>query len=362
MKLNAGYQSMRRLSSYVMASVLSAIAMVLLVIVTLDAVGAVIDGVDDIGNKYTFFQVVIYVALTLPARIYEHIPMASLIGCLVGLGVLANNSELVVMRSAGVSLLRIVWFVSRPILMLIFLGALLGEFVVPYTDQYAESRRMVLKGGESSQETNIGIWNKEGNEYMHFNAVYPGGVLFGVTRYEFDDQHRLQRASFSERATYQGDHWLEERGVITRFLDDEVETGEFTTRLWDSKLSPELLYLIILPPESLAIRSLYDYTEYLEGQGQDASKYQLEFWRKALQPLTIVSLVLIAISFVFGPLRQVTMGYRIFAGVLVGLVFSTAQDLLGPASVVFGFPPLLAVVIPALVCAAIGLILLRRAA
>ena len=78
--------------------------------------------------------------------------------------------------------------------------------------------------------------------------------------------------------------------------------------------------------------------------------------------MTIVSLVLIAISFVFGPLRQVTMGYRIFAGVLVGLVFSTAQDLLGPASVVFGFPPLLAVVIPTLVCAAIGLILLRRAA
>ena len=91
MKFNTGYQSMRRLSSYVMASVLSAIAMVLLVIVTLDAVGAVIDGVDDIGNKYTFSQVVIYVALTLPARIYEHIPMASLIGCLVGLGVLAGR-------------------------------------------------------------------------------------------------------------------------------------------------------------------------------------------------------------------------------------------------------------------------------
>jgi lipopolysaccharide export system permease protein len=80
-----------------------------------------------------------------------------------------------------------------------------------------------------------------------------------------------------------------------------------------------------------------------------------------LQPFTIVSLVLIAISFVFGPLRQVTMGYRIFAGVIVGLVFRTLQDLLGPASVVFGFSPFLAVVLPAIICSLIGLWLLRRA-
>jgi len=86
------------------------------------------------------------------------------------------------------------------------------------------------------------------------------------------------------------------------------------------------------------------------------------FWDKAMQPLTIVSLVLIAISFVFGPLRQVTMGYRIFTGVVVGLVFRTSQDLLGPASVVFGFSPFLAVMFPALVCCVIGLVLLRRAA
>ena len=127
-------------------------------------------------------------------------------------------------------------------------------------------------------------------------------------------------------------------------------------------MSPELLNLIVFPPESLAIRSLYNYSEYLEEQGQEASKYQLAFWKKTLQPFTIVSLVLIAVSFVFGPLRQVTMGYRIFAGVVVGLVFRTIQDLLGPASVVFGFSPFLAVTLPALVCVLIGLWLLRRTA
>lgn len=354
-------QPMHHLSRYVTASVLGAIALVLLVIVALDAIGAVVDGVGDISHNYTFNQVMIYVAMTLPGRIYENIPMASLVGCLIGLGVLANNSELVVMRAAGVSVLRIVWLVVRPILWLILVGALMGEYLVPYSDQYAESRRMLLKGGESAQETDSGFWNKEGHDFMHFNAVYPGGVLFGVTRYRFDENHRLLQSSFSERATFQGDHWIEERGVVTRFLEDRTETDTFVTRDWQTNLSPELLNLIVFSPDSLAIRSLYSYSEYLEEQGQEASKYELAFWKKALQPLTIASLVLIAISFVFGPLRQVTMGYRIFAGVVVGLVFRTIQDLLGPASVVFGFPPFLAVALPALVCALIGLWLLRRA-
>ena len=353
---------MKCLSGYIARSVLGAIALVLLVIVALDAMGAIVDGASDITTEYTFKQVMIYVALTLPARIYEHMPMACLTGCLIGLGSLANNSELVVMRSAGVSVLHIVWLVLRPILVLIIVGALFGEYMVPYTDQYAESRRMLLKSGKSAQESTSGFWNKEGREFMHFNAVYPGGVLFGVTRYRFDENHFLLESSFSARATYQGGHWVEERGATTRFLGDSAEVDTFVVRDWETDLSPDLLRLIVLPPESLAMRSLYGYSKYLKEQGQDNSRYKLVFWDKAMQPLTIVSLVLIAISFVFGPLRQVTMGYRIFTGVVVGLVFRTSQDLLGPASVVFGFSPFLAVMFPALVCCVIGLVLLRRAA
>ncbi|MCY1350366.1 Lipopolysaccharide export system permease protein LptG [compost metagenome] len=73
------------------------------------------------------------------------------------------------------------------------------------------------------------------------------------------------------------------------------------------------------------------------------------------------ALVLMAISFIFGPLRSVTLGQRVFTGVLVGFVFRIAQDLLGPSSLVFGFPPLLAVLIPSAICTVAGLWMLRRA-
>ncbi|KPZ05077.1 hypothetical protein ALO43_200448 [Pseudomonas tremae] len=74
-----------------------------------------------------------------------------------------------------------------------------------------------------------------------------------------------------------------------------------------------------------------------------------------------VALVLMAISFIFGPLRSVTLGQRVFTGVVVGFTFRIIQDLLGPSSLLFGFPPLLAVLMPAAACAQAGVYLLRRA-
>lgn len=189
-------KSTKRISSYISISVVGAIGLVLLIIVTLDCVGAMIDGAGDVTAEYNFLQVLIYVALTVPGRIYEFLPTASLIGCLVGLGALANNSELIVIRAAGLSVMRIVWIVLRPILFLVLIGVLFGEYVVPHTEKYAESRRMLLTKDKVAQGSASGLWNKEGNEFTHIAAIFPGGELFGVTRYEFDENHVLKKASF----------------------------------------------------------------------------------------------------------------------------------------------------------------------
>jgi lipopolysaccharide export system permease protein len=121
-----------------------------------------------------------------------------------------------------------------------------------------------------------------------------------------------------------------------------------------------VLSLNILPADSLSIESLYNYIRYLGLQNTDTASYEVAFWRKVLQPLIILGLVLIGISFVFGPLRDSTMGFRIFIGVVIGISFRILQDMLGPLSVVFEFPPLMAVMAPVLFCFGIGLYLLKR--
>jgi lipopolysaccharide export system permease protein len=350
------------LSRYVGRFVFGAIILVLMVLLTIDVVGAVIDGADDIRNDYRFADVLIHVGLTLPARIYDNIAFASLIGCLVGLGVLAGNSELVVMRAAGVSLLQITAFVAVPVLVVIISGVVLGSYVVPYTDQFADSRRTLLRGARDNLAATSGVWQREGNEFVHINAVYPNGRLYGVTRYRFGTEHDIQEVSFAAQATYLDGKWLEEHGSVTRFTDTGTEVDQFETRNWDSRLSPDLVQLVSMASDSLPLATLSEYASYLDDHGQKSATYWLAFWTKALQPIKVLSLVLIAVSFVLGPLREATMGFRIFAGVVTGIVFQTSQQMLGPSSVVFGFSPFWAVMAPALVCILIGLVLLRRAA
>jgi lipopolysaccharide export system permease protein len=336
--------------------------MVLAVILGLDILTAVIDESGELEGAYTFGQSVIYVLMTIPRRINDYLPYAALVGCLAGLGSLAGNSELTVMRAAGISTRRLVWIVMLPAMLVMVLVVLLSEYISPVTEQIAHSKREYLISGDQVSSGKGGVWNREGNEFMHFNSVQPNGVVYGVLLYTFDAERNLTTAIAAKRASYQeGDYWVLENGAETTFLGDRTRSESFSIRRWETNLSPKLLNVVSMRPRYLSISDLNNYVEYRRDQGLDSGEFVLEFWKKILQPLGTASLVLIAISFIFGPLREVTMGYRIFTGVMVGVVFRTIQNLLGPASLVFSFPPWQAVAIPIAICAIAGFYMLRKA-
>jgi lipopolysaccharide export system permease protein len=352
----------RGLSRYIGRTVIMSTFLVLIVIVGLDAVTAFIDESGDISETYTVLEVLIYVALTLPGRLYEYTPFAALIGCLIGLGQLATNSELVVMRGAGVSIARLVWIVLKPTLLLAVLAFLLGEFVAPRAEQLAQSRRAIALNPGEGVAGKHGLWNREGNSFLHFNALDPAaGVVHGVILLQFDDGYRLKSALRASRADFAGDHWRMRQAVKTDFSSWQTTRTIFDTLRWDTSITPELLTMEVVSPDQLPLVDLYRYGRYLAQQGLDSDDFELAMWRKLLQPLAVTGLVLVAISFIFGPLRDGTLGFRIFAGVIVGIVFRTSQDLLGPASLVFGFSPLYAALVPVLLCMLAGILMLWRA-
>ncbi|BCG26775.1 LPS export ABC transporter permease LptG [Pseudomonas tohonis] len=352
---------MVRLDRYIGTSVFFGILAVLGVIVGLALLFAFIDELGDVDGSYGVMEAAVYVLMTTPRRIYEMLPMAALIGSLIGLGGLASSSELTIMRAAGVSIGRIVWAVMKPLLVLMLAGVLIGEYVAPWSENLAQGNRALAQGGGEAQSAKRGQWHRQGNQYVHINAVQPNGVLYGVTRYDFDGERRMQSASFARRAMYQTDHWQLEDVSTTYFRGDHTEVIESPNERWDIELSPQLLGTVAMEPEALSITGLWRYTHYLADQGLNNGRYWLAFWTKVLQPLVTGALVLMAISFIFGPLRSVTLGQRVFTGVVIGFVVRISQDLLGPSSLVFGFSPLLAVLIPAGICALAGVLLLRRA-
>ena len=90
-------------------------------------------------DGYGAWQALIYVLWGAPQYLYEILPISALIGAVLGLGTLASNSELIVMRASGISLWRIVGWVMRSAMLLVVLSFALSEYVIPYTSEKAES-------------------------------------------------------------------------------------------------------------------------------------------------------------------------------------------------------------------------------
>lgn len=351
---------MRVIDRYLGRTVIAAILMVTLIMVSLDAVFRLMDELGGLANNYTFYEAFIYVLTTTPGKIYEYLPFTAFIGALIGLGSLASSSELVVMQAAGISVSRLIWAVLKPLLLLAVLTQIFGEYITPSTERIAQSRKALMRYGEERSLNSEGLWNREANHFMHINVVEPNGVLLGLTVFEYGDEQNLKRSWFAKKAIYQQDYWLLSDISRTVFSADKIHTETETTAQWHAGLTPNLLRLLVLEPEQLSIRGLWQYSDYLGKQQQDNREHKLAFWQRLMQPLAIISLVVVAISAIFGPMRQVTMGFRVFVGVLIGIGFKTLQNLLGPASLVFGFAPWIAVLAPIILCFLIGYITLKR--
>lgn len=350
---------MRTLDRYVANTVVNAVLMVLLVILALDTVSDLVDQTADLRSRYNIGRALIYVILKIPGSAVDYLGFAALIGCLIGMGTLANRSEITVIRGAGISKLRLFWTVLKPVLVMVIGAMLIAEYLAPNLEQIAESQKDLLRGDEAQvQET--GLWIRDEDEFVHANAVYPGGVLFGVARYQVND-NQLERISFAQRASYQGSYWLEEGVVETRIGEESTTAANSLTRRWETDLTPDLLNMASLNPDQLSIADLQAYSLYLGEDNPLVGRYQVALWQQLLLPFSVAALVLVGLSFVYGSNRQAAMGQRIFMGVIIAIVFQVAQDILGPASVIWGFPAWLAVSIPILITAIVGVLLsLRR--
>jgi lipopolysaccharide export system permease protein len=298
---------MRRLDRYVARSVWFAVLLVLLVVVGIDALTAFIDESQDRSDSYGFAEIARYVLYTLPGRIYEYIPFAALIGALIGLGQLASSSELVVMRAAGVSNSRLASTVLLHALLMAALGFLLGEYVAPHAEQQAQSARAVALYADRERPRDGregGIWKRDEDMFLHVEAVEGERRIFGISAFEFAADGLLKRALRADSGEYADGGW-ELREVSISYPASQPIVTEAREQLFlPSNVTPRILTLENVAPGQLALDDLVGYSAFLRSQGQDTADFELALWRKLLQPLAVAALVLVAISFVFGPLRD----------------------------------------------------------
>ena len=275
---------------------------------------------------------------------------------------MASHSELVVMRSSGVSLLQISGAVLRAALLMVLVITLFGEFVVPATARYAETLREQAVTGSQTVITPQGTWIRDGENFVRIKEILPEGKLLGIIRYEISKNNELLRVTYAESAEHQPHKNIWEMYNVkqTNLEGEEITTAVMSHSPWQTNIHPRLLNILVEEPESLSMLGLFNYIRYLKANNLRMQEYSLALWKKIWQPIATLVMVFIAIPVIFGPLRSATMGLRLLTGVLLGFSFYVLNQLFGPLSLVYGLPIPLATILPSLIFATGGLLLFRR--
>ena len=351
---------------YVCRTVLYAIGAVVVALMGLLSIFALLEELPEEGASYTLLEAVWYVALTLPRRAYEILPYVVFLGSLIGLGHLANQSELVVLRAAGISVYRLFGGLAWAAVSVLLVGIAIGEFVAPAAETAAEVRKAKLLGGSSDNPIQVGHWYREGSLYMRVSALSGDGQLLGVSQYWLDENEQLVHSRTAARAEYVAGpdaHWLLHDGAETFIRGFETDVREFAEVRWNTRSDPRLLSTrVLIDPKKLSMVDLYYQIDYMQREGLNTRPYLLAYWGKIMQPAAVLGLALLALSFILGPLREVAIGVRLTAGIVVGLSFKYLQDLFAPMSIVYDLPPQIAVIVPIVLCWVLGIVGIRRVA
>lgn len=360
-----------RLDRHVALEVLRASLLVGAVFLALDWLLAFLDQIDDRRGAYGLVAIAEFIALTSPRRLWDMVPYIALLGALVGLSVLGGRGELVVMRAAGRRLERITGAALLAAVLIVGAGALLGEVLGPGAEAQAQLRKAQARQ-DGPLRSRGGSWHQDGELLTHAGGVDPAGGLTDITQYRFGRDGTLQELRTAAAAqplpgpdpggSGAPGVWRLTDVRVLAFGPERIERSEHAAMDWHSDANARQFRLdLLVAPQRMAIGDLRERIATLDARGENADRWRLAFWQKLAQPLAVMALVLVGAAFVFGPLRERGMGTRLMAGIGAGLLFRYSQDLLAPASLVFGFPPLIAVLLPVLTAAGVGLLLLRRA-
>ena len=349
------------LSQYLMRTILTSTALVLVVLLALAGLFEFIGQLDNIEGNFKTPQAILFAALRLPNLAFQMLPVSALIGSLLGLGALAANSEIIVMRSAGLSVSRLAGMVAiSGLVMLVFTG-LLGEFIGPPLDYYARNMRNEARYGDDDNRFGNETWVKDGPVYLHLervNAEFDFGSLY-VFRFNTDNElasiARAENAGISD-----DDRWLLENFRETRFRRDGVQAVESSVAVESFEVNAEMLGSSMAKSTSLSVRGLLTYIDYLKRNNLDASTYESELWYRASRTAAVMIMPMLALAFVFGSLRTGGTGARLMMGVGIGLAYYLASEMLANSGVVFDLNPALVSWLPSIVLLLITMIALAR--
>ncbi|MEW4983198.1 MAG: LPS export ABC transporter permease LptG [Cycloclasticus sp.] len=352
---------MRVINKYIAVEILKSTAIAQLFLLSLVLVITFADELDDMGSgQYGLVEIFKYLGLIAPRNFYELLPSATLLGALITLGGMANSYELTAMRAAGISRWQIIFATLRVGVMLVVISLFVSEVIAPTTEQAAQMLKFTAKNEQVALRTKYGFWTRDGDTYLNIREILNSSELKDVSIYEMTDKNELKYATHAASASFIDNRWQLKGIQQTTVTEKGVEVSNSDSAQLDSLLDPGLLDVIVVKPERLSIIGLASYIQFLNKNGQDATRFVVAITSKLIRPFVILVMLLIAIPMVLSVKRASSTGTRILVGALIGIGFSLVDRLFGSVGVLYGLNPVIAASLPFLLALSVSIVTIRR--
>jgi lipopolysaccharide export system permease protein len=331
----------------------------LLVLVSLSLFFAFIRELDDLGKgSYGILKLVEYMALLVPGKMVEFMPLAVLLGCMLSLGNMASNSEITALLASGSSMLRLLGAVLQGALLLAVLTFVVADWIVPVSETSARGLKNSAQKRTTALRSREGLWIKDESRVLHLDRLLPNGIAQGIEIFQLDESGKLISTIRAERALPVDGGWQLHQVDQTRINRLNTSSLHFDQLLYEGNLSHDLLQVLLIEPRQMSSGDLHAYLNFLDENRLDAKVERLIYWQKIFAPFSILVMCLLAFPFVLGPQRQSNTGYRLMIGILLGLSFVVVDRLLTQLGSQYQINAMVIALLPNLVFMAIAFYLL----
>jgi lipopolysaccharide export system permease protein len=244
------------LDRYLAKTVLLHTLLVMAVLIALMTLVTFIGQQDDIGQgSYDVAGAFLVTLLQMPQQVYQLLPIGALIGAIMGLGGLARDSELTVVRAAGVSVWRIAVSAALAGLVVAAFLWVIGEYFAPPADQYARQYKIFSRYSQLEFTGSRSAWVRQGPLFINVRRQAAENLYGGVYVYRLDDERRLTLVARAETATQdETGRWVLSNYAETQLLDDHVAARTLDRLVTDQKFNADFLGVAVTQPGLAAAR------------------------------------------------------------------------------------------------------------
>ena len=333
---------------YLAREVSGAILLVLAGFLALFGFFDMITEVKNVGEgAYQLHHAVAFVALRMPGRVYELMPIAVLIGTLYSLSTLARHSEITVLRASGMSTRQLLVGLFQIAAVFALLTFLIGEVVAPPSERAAQQLRLKQKGQTVGQDMRSGLWVKDERSFINVQTVLPDSRLKGIRIYDFGPDSKLRSVTNAVEGVYVPPASWRLSGVVRTVVHEErSEVVNLPDMEWQSALNPDILAVLMVSPERMSLLHLSSYISHLSENNQKTQRYDIALWKKVVYPLAALVMVALAMPFGYTHNRVSGVSLKIFSGVMIGVFFHLLNGLFSNLGAINSWSPVISAMAP----------------